>query len=74
MLWHYVKIFCRYTGEVIYGSSTVGMTYQGDSEEYRNLVRELKGKERTPGMVAGVGGKKVWDTFEKNLRKKLSKS
>ena len=50
------------------------MTYQGDSEEYRNLVRELKGKERTPGMVASVGGKKVWDTFEKNLRKKLSKS
>ena len=50
------------------------MTYQGDSEEYRTLVTELKGKERTPGMVASVGGKKVWDNFEQNLGKKLSKS
>jgi len=62
----------RYTGEVIYGSSAVGM-YQGDSEEYRNLSTELKWKERTPGMVASVGGKKVWDAFEQNLGEKLSK-
>ena len=66
--------FCRYTDEVIYGSSAVDMTYQGGSEEYRTLVTELKGKERTLGMVAGFGGKQVWDTFEQNLRKKLSKS
>ena len=48
--------------------------YQGDSEEYNNLHTELKWKERTSGMVAGVGGKKVWDTFEQNLGKKLAKS
>ena len=66
--------FCRYTGEVIYGSSAVDMSYQGNSEEYRTLVTELKGKERTPGMVAGVGSKQAWDTFEQNLGNKLSKS
>ena len=49
-----MTLFCRYTGEVIYGSSAVEM-YQGDSEEYNNLYTELKWKERIPGMVAGVG-------------------
>ena len=67
-----MTLFCRYTGEVIYGSSAVEM-YQGDSEEYNNLYTELKWKERIPGMVAGDGGKKAWDTFEHNLGKKLSK-
>ena len=65
---------CRYTGEVIYGSSAVDLSYQGNSEEYRTLVTELKGKERTPGMVAGVGSNEAWDTFEQNLGKKLSTS
>ena len=50
------------------------LSYQGNSEEYRTLVTELKGKERTPEMVAGVGSKEAWDTFEQNLGKKLSKS
>ena len=45
-------VFCRFTGEVIYGSSAVGM-YQDDSAEYRTLVTELKGKERTPAMADG---------------------
>ena len=72
----------RYTGEVIFGSSTVPK-YQGwgspssfegsfivpqkDSREYGQLARALKGKQRTVVMVQRFGGREAWDSFEANL-------
>ena len=58
----------------MYGSSAVDLSYQGNSEDYRTLVTELKGKERTPGMVAGhqplvLGASKPGTLFSRILER-----
>ena len=69
----------RYTGEVIYGSSTVpryaggvftDSSKQKDSKEYKKLAGALKGKEMTEVMVKRFGGKEAWNSFvgKLNLR------
>ena len=74
-------IVSRYTGEVIYGSTTVpkygggstsGFSFTGSvpkkgSKEYNQLAGALKGKERTAVMVQRFGGKEAWDSFEEKL-------
>ena len=72
-------IVSRYTGEVIYGSTTVP---KGDnlvpfsftvpvpkkgSKEYEQLAGALKGKQRTAVMVQRFGGREAWDSFEAKL-------
>ena len=54
--------------------------YTGHSKGYEKLLAEVKFKKnhefkkRNPGMVAGVVGEKIWETFERNLAENLSRS
>ena len=67
----------RYTGEVIYGSTTVPRYGGGScftasvpkkgSKEYNQLAGALKGKARTVVMVQRFGGREAWDSFDKKL-------
>ena len=70
----------RYTGEVIYGSSTVpryaggvftDSSKQKDSKEYKKLAGALKGKEMTAVMVQRFGGKEAWNSFEAKLNLRI---
>ena len=70
----------RYTGEVIYGSSTVpkhgggvftDSAKQKDSKEYKKLAGALKGKEMTAVMVQRFGGKEAWNSFEGKLNLRI---
>ena len=76
-------IVFRYTGEVIYGSSTVpslsGSSFTPSvpkkiSKEYEKLAGRLKGKERTAVMVERFGGGEAWDSFETKLALKIESS
>ena len=70
----------RYTGEVIYGSSTVpryaggvftDSSKQKDSKEYKKLAGALKGKEMTAVMVQRFGGKEAWNSFVAKLNLRI---
>ena len=70
----------RYTGEVIYGSSTAVAVAAAvltdsaklkDSKEYKKLAGALKGKEMTAVMVQRFGGKEAWNSFVAKLNLRI---